>query len=134
MKYVAELAITNGFAFAAWDAGPKSNKTINKRTDSPLTENFDRSEFSATTYSPKSTTVSTVFDTSVWVEDVKNAIINPLSNPKNLLSGLEPTFTPTMTTFWKHLNVGSGEYDSSESNTADGSGSCLLYTSDAADE
>ena len=122
-RYVSELAISKGFSFAAWDAGPKSNKTIHKRTDNPLTVNFQRSEFSVTSYDPKVTTVSTVFDTSVWVEDVKNAIINPLSNPKNLLSGLEPTFTPTMTTFWKHLNVGSGEYDSSESNTVDGSGS-----------
>jgi len=122
-RYVSELAISKGFSFAAWDAGPKSNKTIHKRTDNPLTVNFQRSEFSVTSYDPKVTTVSTVFDTSVWVEDLKNAIINPLSNPKNLLSGLEPTFTPTMTTFWKHLNVGSGEYDSSESNTVDGSGS-----------
>jgi len=122
-RYVSELAISKGFSFAAWDSGPKSNKTIHKRTDNPLTVNFQRSEFSVTSHDPKVTTVSKVFDTSVWVEDVKNAIINPLSNPKNLLSGLEPTFTPTMTTFWKHLNVGSGEYDSSESNTVDGSGS-----------
>jgi len=122
-RYVSELAISKGFSFAAWDSGPKSNKTIHKRTDNPLTVNFKRSEFSVTSHDPKVTTVSTVFDTSVWVEDVRYALVNPLSNSKNLLSGLEPTFTPTMTTFWKHLNVGSGEYDSSESNTVDGSGS-----------
>jgi len=121
MKYIAELAITNGFAFAAWDAGPKSNKTINKRTDSPLTENFDRSEFSASTYSPKLTTVSTVLDTSVWVEDVRYALVNPLSNSKNLLYLKNPTFTSAAN--WQHGGTGSGEYDPSETNTVDGSGS-----------
>ena len=121
MKYVAELAITNGFAFAAWDSGPKSNKTINKRTDSPLTENFDRSEFSVSTYSPKLTTVSTVLDTSVWVEDVRYALVNPLSNSKNLLSQFNPTFTSANN--WQHGGTGSGAYDPNETNTDDGSGS-----------
>ena len=123
-RYVAELAITNGFSFAAWDSGPKSNKTIHKRTDNPLTVNFKRSEFSATTYSPKSTTVSTVFDTSVWVEDVRYALVNPLSNSKNLLYQKNPTFTSG--SLWQHAGSGSSTHDSSETNTADGSGSWKL--------
>ena len=126
MKYVAELAITNGFAFAAWDAGPKSNKTINKRTDSPLTQNFQRSEFSDhSTSSTKSTTVSTVLDTSVWVEDVRYALVNPLSNSKNLLSQNNPTFT--LGTGWSGNAPCSGDeagaWDSTVTRTADGSGS-----------
>ncbi|WP_258104173.1 cellulase family glycosylhydrolase [Marinoscillum sp. MHG1-6] len=32
-RYVAQAAISRGFAFTAWDAGPKSNKTIHLRTD-----------------------------------------------------------------------------------------------------
>ena len=136
MRYVAELAITNGFSFAAWDAGPKSNKTINKRTDNPLTKNFERSEFSATTYSPKSTTVSTVIDTSVWVEDVRYAIVNPLSNSKNLLSQNNPTFTSG--TSWSGVAVAGctdsevGEYDASVTHTADGSGSWKINECDNA--
>jgi aryl-phospho-beta-D-glucosidase BglC (GH1 family) len=134
MKYVAELAITNGFAFAAWDAGPKSNKTINKRTDSPLTENFDRSEFSVTTYSPKSTTVSTVLDTSVWVEDVRYALVNPLSNSKNLLYLNNPTFTSGAS--WSGTGVSNctenevGVYDENVTHTADGSGSWKINACD----
>jgi len=73
-RYVAEQAINRGFSFAAWDSGPKSNKTIHMRTDSPSTLNYNRNNFSVTTYSPKVTTKSTVEDTSVWVEDVKNAL------------------------------------------------------------
>ena len=123
-RYVAELAITNGFSFAAWDSGPKSNKTIHKRTDNPLTVNFKRSEFSVTSHDPKVTTVSTVFDTSVWVEDVRYALVNPLSNSKNLLYLKNPTFTSD--TSWLHNGAGSSMFDSSESNTADGSGSWEL--------
>ena len=127
LKYVAEKAITDGFSFAVWDAGPKSNKTINKRTDSPLTENFDRSEFSATTYIPKSTTVSTLLDTSVWVEDARYAVVNPLSDTRNLLSGNNPTFTSG--TSWSGTAVSGctgseeGAYDATVTYTADGSGS-----------
>ena len=91
LEYVADKAIELGFSFAVWDAGPKAGKTINKRTDSSLTENFDRSEFSATTYSPKSTTVSTLLDTSVWVDDARYAILDPLTDTRNLLSGNNPT-------------------------------------------
>ena len=75
-RFVAEQAINRGFSFAAWDSGPKSNKTIHKRTDSPSTVNFNISAFSVNTYEPKSTNISTVVDTSIWVEDVKNALFS----------------------------------------------------------
>jgi endoglucanase len=75
-RFVAEQAINRGFSFAAWDSGPKSNKTIHKRTDSPSTVNFNISAFSVNTYEPKSTNISTVLDTSIWVEDVKNALFS----------------------------------------------------------
>ena len=75
-RFVAEQAINRGFSFAAWDSGPKSNKTIHKRTDSPATVNFNISAFSVNTYEPKSTNISTVVDTSIWVEDVKDALLS----------------------------------------------------------
>ena len=75
-RFVAEQAINRGFSFAAWDSGPKSNKTIHKRTDNSETENFNISAFSVNTYEPKSTNISTVVDTSIWVEDVKDALFS----------------------------------------------------------
>ena len=75
-RFVAEQAINRGFSFAAWDSGPKSNKTIHKRTDNSETENFNISAFSVNTYEPKSTNISTVVDTSIWVEDVKDALLS----------------------------------------------------------
>ena len=74
-RYLAELAIDKGFAFTAWDAGPESNKTIHKRTDASSTFNYDISYFTVHSYDPKDTTKSTVQDTSVWVEDVKKALL-----------------------------------------------------------
>ena len=74
-RYVAEQAISRGFSFAAWDAGPKSNKTIHKRTDNPSSGNYDINNFSVNNYDPKDTNISTVPDNSVWVEDVKNALL-----------------------------------------------------------
>ena len=40
-RFVAEQAINRGFSFAAWDSGPKSNKTIHKRTDSSSSLNYN---------------------------------------------------------------------------------------------
>jgi endoglucanase len=82
-RFVAEQAINRGFSFAAWDSGPKSNKTIHKRTDSPSTLNYNIDNFSVTTYNPKNTNISTVVDTSIWVEDVKNALLDASSSCDN---------------------------------------------------
>jgi len=75
--YVAELAIESGFAFAAWDAGNDSNKTINKRSDHSSVINY---------YS------NGTVDSSKWVENVKNALLgigfdddgDGISNDKDL--------------------------------------------------
>jgi endoglucanase len=75
-RYVAEQAINRGFSFAAWDSGPKSNKTIHKRTDNSGTVNFNIDNFSVISYNPKNTNISTVLDTSIWVEDVKDALLS----------------------------------------------------------
>jgi len=85
-RYLAQKAIALGFAFSVWDAGPESNKTINKRSDSPSTTNYNIANFSVTSYSPKNTTASTVIDNSVWVEDVKDALLS------SVLSVNTPTF------------------------------------------
>jgi endoglucanase len=73
-RFVAEQAINRGFSFAAWDSGPKSNKTIHKRTDSSSSLNYNINNFSVISYDPKDTTISTVADNSTWVEDVKDAL------------------------------------------------------------
>ncbi|MBG7630706.1 MAG: cellulase family glycosylhydrolase, partial [Bacteroidetes bacterium] len=59
-RYLAEQAIDRGFAFAAWDAGNKSNKTIHKRTDDSSVVNFN----------PDGT-----IDYGKWVENVKQALL-----------------------------------------------------------
>ena len=74
-RYVAEQAINRGFSFAAWDSGPKSNKTIHMRLDNLSTVNYAIANFSVNTYNPKNTNISTLIDTSTWVEDVKDALL-----------------------------------------------------------
>jgi len=75
-RYLAEKAIALGFAFTAWDAGPESNKTIHKRNDASSTVVYNIDNFLVTSYNPKVTTPSTVVDNSVWVEDVKDALLS----------------------------------------------------------
>ncbi len=76
--YVANAAINRGFAFSAWDAGGKSTKTIHLRKDSGLTI-YDFDAFNIDSFSPKQTTQSTTVETDVWVENVKDALLNPFS-------------------------------------------------------
>lgn len=107
-RYCAEQAINRGFAFAAWCAGPESNKTIHKRTDAPSTYNYDKDYFTVTSYVPKITTPSTVQDNSVWVEDVKDALFASGSWP--LCSGVadaiieNPNFECGYNTSWSTFN------------------------------
>ena len=78
--YVANAAIDKNFAFSVWDAGGSSNKTIHFRKDAGmLAYNFDF--FSINSFSPKSTSASTVLESSAWVDDVKNALLNPYTQP-----------------------------------------------------
>tara|TARA_B110000967_G_scaffold157587_1_gene162767 strand:+ start:2969 stop:5044 length:2076 start_codon:yes stop_codon:yes gene_type:complete len=130
-RFVAEQAINRGFSFAAWDSGPKSNKTIHKRTDSSDTQNYNISAFSVTNYSPKDTTISTVEDNSIWVEDVKDALFSsgtwPLCygpNPDPIIRN--PDFECGYNSEW-NLNVLSG----STATIAD-SGSTDAYNGTAA--
>lgn len=74
-NYVAEAAISRGFSFSAWDAGGESSKTIHFRKDSGITV-YDMDYFSVQSYNPKQTTPSTVVDTNLWVEDVKDALLS----------------------------------------------------------
>jgi endoglucanase len=74
-QQVAEEAIARGFAFSAWDSGPTSNKTIHKRTDSNESSNFDFNSFAVTSYEPPSVTASLTPDTSTWVSEIKDAIM-----------------------------------------------------------
>ncbi|MEK9530664.1 MAG: cellulase family glycosylhydrolase, partial [Flavobacteriaceae bacterium] len=76
--YVANAAINRGFAFSAWDAGGKSTKTIHLRKDSGLTI-YDFDAFNIDSFSPKQTIQSTTVETDVWVENVKDALLNPFS-------------------------------------------------------
>jgi hypothetical protein len=69
-------AIDRGFSFSAWDAGPESGKTIHMRRDAAVTFNYDITDFTLVSYSPKNTIKSLVEDTSVWIDDVKNALLN----------------------------------------------------------
>lgn len=74
--YLANAAIDRGFAFSAWDDGGKGSKTIHLRKDSGLTV-YDMDFFSIESFSPKTTTQSTVVESSIWVGDVKDALLNP---------------------------------------------------------
>jgi endoglucanase len=74
--YLANAAIDRGFAFSAWDDGGKGSKTIHLRKDSGLTV-YDMDFFSIESFTPKTTTPSTVVESSIWVGDVKDALLNP---------------------------------------------------------
>ena len=89
-RYLAEQAINRGFSFAAWDSGPKSNKTIHKRRDNSGTVNFNIDNFSVISYNPKNTNISTVEDTSIWVEDVKDALLSSGTWPPCYGPGPDP--------------------------------------------
>jgi endoglucanase len=111
-RFVAEQAINRGFSFAAWDAGPKSNKTIHMRSDNPSTVNYNIASFSVNTYDPKNTNKSAVVDNSTWVEDVKNALLSSGTwpqcygpNPDPIIRN--PDFECGYNSEWS-LNVSSG--------------------------
>ena len=72
--YLANAAISRGFSFSAWDDGGKGSKTIHLRKDSGLAV-YDIDYFCVDSYDPKSTTISTVNETSLWVDDIKDALL-----------------------------------------------------------
>ena len=73
--YIAEAAINRGFAFSAWDAGGSSNKSIHLRKDAQLVT-YDIAHFGIQSFVPKLTSPSTVIEDDIWVEDIKNALLN----------------------------------------------------------
>lgn len=72
--YLANAAISRDFSFSAWDAGGEASKTIHLRKDSGLIV-YDIDYFCVDSYDPKSTTISTVNETSLWVDYIKDALL-----------------------------------------------------------
>ena len=105
--YVANAAIDRGFAFSVWDAGGKSSKTIHLRKDSGLTI-YDFDAFNIYSFSPKQTTQSTIIETDLWVENVKDALLNPFSaracNDTEILKNID--FECGYSTNWSFSEVG----------------------------
>ena len=121
-RYIAEQAINRGFSFAAWDSGPKSNKTIHMRSDSPTILNYNIANFSVNSYDPKNTNTSTIIDTSTWVEDVKDALFESGTWPvcygptENTLIR-NPTFECGYNTDWSFRVSGSAAATFSDATT-----------------
>jgi len=72
--YLANAAISRDFSFSAWDAGGEASKSIHLRKDSGLAV-YDIDYFCVDSYDPKSTTKSTVIESSLWVDDIKDALL-----------------------------------------------------------
>jgi endoglucanase len=72
--YLANTAISRDFSFSAWDAGGEASKSIHLRKDSGLAV-YDIDYFCVDSYEPKYTTISTEVETSLWVDDIKDALL-----------------------------------------------------------
>ena len=105
--YVANAAIDRGFSFSAWDDGGKGSKTIHLRKDSGLLV-YDINHFTINSFDPKDTSPSTVIENSLWVDDVKNAILSPYSeiqcNDTSILKNID--FECGYSTSWSLLERG----------------------------
>jgi endoglucanase len=104
-RYVAEQAINRGFSFSAWDAGNKSNKAINLRTDNPGVSNAI---------------------SGPWVEEVKDALLElgtwPLCyGPTNSIIS-NPNFECGYNTDWGLVVSGSASATFSDATTDSKSG------------
>jgi endoglucanase len=88
--YLAKAAINRGFAFSAWDDGGKGSKTVHLRKDSGLTV-YDIDYFCVDSYNPKETTISTVNETSLWVDDIKDALlgVEKICNDTDVLKNMD---------------------------------------------
>ena len=108
--YVANAAIDRGFAFSAWDAGGKSSKTIHLRKDSGLTV-YDFDAFSIDGFSPKQTSPSTIIETDLWVENIKDALLNTFSeracNDTEILKNMD--FECGFDTNWSFQNLNTSQ-------------------------
>ncbi len=108
--YVANAAIDRGYAFSAWDAGGKSSKTIHLRKDSGLTI-YDFDAFSIDGFSPKQTSPSTIIETDLWVENIKDALLNTFSertcNDIEILKNID--FECGFDTNWSFQNLNTSQ-------------------------
>lgn len=108
--YVANAAIDRGFSFSAWDAGGKSSKTIHLRKDSGLTV-YDFDAFSIDGFSPKQTSPSTISETDLWVENIKDALLNTFSeracNDTEILKNID--FECGFDTNWSFQNLNTSQ-------------------------
>lgn len=93
--FIAEEAMSRGFPFSAWCSGNKSNKTIHKRRDNPNTINYN---------------TDASVDNSIWVEDVKNALLISGSEPicdtsvESII--MNPNFECGYNVDWNFLSLG----------------------------
>ena len=105
--YVANAAIDRGFSFSAWDDGGKGSKTIHLRKDSGLLV-YDINHLTINSFNPKDTSPSTVIENSLWVEDVKDALLSPYSelqcNDTSILKNID--FECGYSTSWSLLEIG----------------------------
>ena len=105
--YVANAAIDRGFSFSAWDDGGKGSKTIHLRKDSGLTT-YDINYITIDSFVPKQTNPSTVIENSLWVDDVKDALLNSYSeiqcNDTSILKNID--FECGYSTSWSLLEIG----------------------------
>lgn len=105
--YVANAAIDRGFSFSAWDDGGKGSKTIHLRKDSGLVV-YDINHLTINSFDPKDTSPSTVIENSLWVENVKDALLSPYSemqcNDTSILYNID--FECGYSTSWSLLKRG----------------------------
>ena len=105
--YVANAAIDRGFSFSAWDDGGKGSKTIHLRKDSGLTT-YDINYITIDSFVPKQTNPSTVIENSLWVDDVKDALLSSYSeiqcNDTSILKNID--FECGYSTSWSLLEIG----------------------------
>ena len=105
--YVANAAIDRGFSFSAWDDGGKGSKTIHLRKDSGLVV-YDINHLTINSFDPKDTSPSTVIENSLWVEDVKDALLSSYSetqcNDTSILNNID--FECGYSTSWSLLEMG----------------------------
>ena len=82
-------------------------KTIHLRKDSGLTV-YDINHFTINSFDPKDTNPSTVIENSLWVDDVKNALLSPYSeiqcNDTSILKNID--FECGYSTSWSLLEIG----------------------------
>ena len=118
--YLANAAISRDFSFSAWDAGGEASKSIHLRKDSGLAV-YDIDYFCVDSYDPKSTTISTVIETSLWVDDIKDALlgVERTCNDSDVLKNMD--FECGFDTNWSLLTPSSNDKAVLEDATCSGS-------------